>query len=498
MRAGMEAAVTLRRAGLDPGRIARLTVLVGAVTGLNPPDGDLGEGDQVALLDPRSLLLGVARASRYSGTDNPRLWTTADVRAAIEALGVPGRTPTVEELNGEGFPYSPYVLRRPDLLTPAALNAKPTRVAAEPAPDVPDRVAPAGPIVDPAAAARVAAAAVAAQAEAEAAAAPAPAQAPAAVPPPSTGQEPVVPAAPAPPAAPPPAPRVPSTGVLPTHLQQGRSGDTLALVSEPGGARPGEETGGIGGLFSAPPQGTATPGQPPGPPPAQRDLPPELRPRRRPPSADDQGEQDRPRRARSALLVAAAVAVVLVLLVVGVLALTGQDDDAPADQAGATTAAPSSSEPAPGLTPGATEVVNGITFTLRAQQSDTSCRGHSYSSVAAFFANTDCAALDRSLWSADADGRPAVVSVSRVEMPDAAGAGALRSLADTDGSGNVNDLLREGVSWDGGPDRLRGAEYASSQQGSTVTIVETSWIGEAGATSALDALASAALSLPSA
>src|SRR3954462_129637 len=171
MRAGMHTAVTLRKAGLEPGRIARLTVLTGAVGGLLPADGDLGEGDQVALVDPRSLLLGVARASRYAGTDNPRLWTTADVRAAIEARGGAARPPTVEELNGEGFPYSPYVLRRPDLLTPAALNAAPSRVAA-PGIGVAtsaglQRGAPAGPLVDPAAAARVAAAAVQAQEEAE-------------------------------------------------------------------------------------------------------------------------------------------------------------------------------------------------------------------------------------------------------------------------------------------------------------------------------------------
>ena len=73
MRAGMDAAVRLRRAGLEPGRIARLTVLVGDITGLVPADGDLGEGDQVAVLEPRSLLLGIARASRYAGVDNPRL-----------------------------------------------------------------------------------------------------------------------------------------------------------------------------------------------------------------------------------------------------------------------------------------------------------------------------------------------------------------------------------------------------------------------------------------
>src|SRR3954452_17873853 len=283
MRSGMEAAVTLRRAGLDPGRIARLTVLVGAVTGLNPPDGDLGERDQVAVLDSRSLLLGVARASRYAGTDNPRLWTTADVRAAIEALGVPGRTPTVEELNGEGFPYSPYVLRRPDLLAPAALNASPSRVAG-PGTQSAERPAAAGPLVDPAAAARVAAAAVAAQEEAERAApsapapvepapAPVPAQpaatvaGPAQSPGPSTAQEqPVVPA---------PPPALPSTGVLPAHLQQSRPGDTIALVSEPAPAV--EQTGGRGGLLGAPAREPAASAQPPVPPPVPRELPPELR-----------------------------------------------------------------------------------------------------------------------------------------------------------------------------------------------------------------------------
>ncbi|MGX5653765.1 hypothetical protein ACWKWC_03230, partial [Geodermatophilus nigrescens] len=139
MRAGMDAAVRLRRAGLEPGRIARLTVLVGDLTGLVPADGDLGDGDQVALLESRSLLLGVSRAARYAGVDNPRLWTTADVRAALSALGYEGRGPTVEELNGEGFPYSPYVLRRRELLAPAAMAASAAGAspAAPPAPSTP-------------------------------------------------------------------------------------------------------------------------------------------------------------------------------------------------------------------------------------------------------------------------------------------------------------------------------------------------------------------------
>ena len=87
MRAGMDAAVRLRRAGLEPGRIARLTVLVGDISGLVPADGDLGEGDHVATTEPRSLLLGIARSARYAAVDNPRVWTTADVRAARGFIG---------------------------------------------------------------------------------------------------------------------------------------------------------------------------------------------------------------------------------------------------------------------------------------------------------------------------------------------------------------------------------------------------------------------------
>jgi hypothetical protein len=145
---------------------------------------------------------------------------------------------------------------------------------------------------------------------------------------------------------------------------------------------------------------------------------------------------------------------------------------------------------------GDTADVNGTTFTLQVVEEDSTCAGHAYDAVAAFFASSDCTGLSRSLWSADTGGKPAVVSLSRVTMPDVANAQALRSLADTDGSGNVSDLLREGVRFAGGPTKLTGAQYASDQQGTTVTIVETSWAATAGTSSALDALASSALSLP--
>jgi hypothetical protein len=517
MRAGMDAAVRLRRAGLEPGRIARLTVLTGELTGLLPADGDLGDGDQVALLEPRSLLLGISRAARYAGVDNPRLWTTADVRAALAALGFDGRGPTVEELNGEGFPYSPYVLRRRELLAPAAMAASPAMGTgmgtASPAPPVdpaafgpaafgpaafdpaplhqaaavhPAAFSPApaasppGPLVDPVAAAAVAAAAIRADEEAAARAAagldaaPAPAPAPA------------VPAAP---------PSRPATARFEAPALESGTGappappsPDPAPVPEP---EPADATGGLGGLF-AEERPAAAPAAVPVAAPAAVPAPvapppvPLVAPRRRPPAA----------RRRLVLLCAAAVlaSVVLVGLLVGLL--TDDDDGAAAQETPVASSPPATPTPA-GPTPGTRTVIDGRTFVLREVQVDDTCVGNSYGDVADFFEAGDCTGLTRALWSTDIDGRPVVVSVSAVDMADAAGARDLRALADRNGSGNVSDLLREGVRYPGSPEELSGAEYASAVDGSVVTIVETAWVRPgAGRPAGIDEVAGDSLALP--
>ena len=506
MRAGMDAAVRLRGAGLEPGRIARLTVLTGAVTGLLPADGDLGDGDQVAVLDPRSLLLGVARASRYAGTDNPRLWTTADVRSGIEALGVAGRSPAVEELNGEGFPYSPYVLRRRELIEP--MNLPSARGAAMPPSNAgptagPVTVAPAygangnGPLVDPAAAARVAAAAVQAQEAAEAGAA-------------RSSASPAGAAAAQPTAV--------QSGAVPDALR-GPVRDTIALPTEPAaadaGGQPGgavatavvgprpvrDDTGGLGGLFGEPAPAQATsqlPATSVGGPGRQdasgggwnggwaaASAPPP------PPAAS-------PRR-RIALVLAAALVLVVVLGVGGWLLLRGGGDaGGGADPAAVTPSATATGSAAAPAT-GATVQVDGVTYTMQVGTVADTCKGHAYGAVAGFFSGQDCVGVSRALWSAEVHGQPAVVSLSRVVMPDAATAQALRALTDGNGTGNVSDLLREGVSYAGAPARLSNAQYASALNGATVTIVETSWAAAGPGTPAeLDVLASNALTLPAA
>lgn len=462
MRAGMETAMRLRRAGLEPGRIARLTVLVGDISGLVPADGDLGEGDQVALLDPRSLLLGIARCSRYSQVDNPRLWTTADVRAALEALGLQGRGPTVQELNGEGFPYSPYVLRRPELLAPAAMAAipadpipadpvptTPPPAAAVPPPAVAPEVAPQREQPSPAAIAQAVAASAAAGQAAQVAEAAAPAPAPAQ----PVRRDTVA-------IDPPPAP-------------------VISPPTVPAEAMSPADTGGIGGLFAASepvPVSEPAPVRPRTAVFAQPQAP--VVPSSEPEDDDEDDESGR----RTGLLVILALALVAALAVGGWLVLRDPGSDGP----GGGTASAAPETPAAGPVVGDTQDVGGVQYTVEAVQVDDTCVGHAYGETATFFETTNCSGLSRALYSAQLDGGAVVVSVSRVRMPDTATARDLRALTDRNGSGNVNDLLREGVGYPGGPDELASAEYASAVSGPTVTIVESSWVDPAAGGNAAD------------
>jgi hypothetical protein len=440
MRAGMDVAVRLRSGGLEPGRIGRLTVLVGDVTGLVPADGDLGEGDHVCLLDTRSLLLGIARATRYAGVDNPRLWTTADVRAGLEALGLPGRGPVVEELNGEGFPYSPYVLRRPGLMAPAAMAVMA---------DSMDGPAP-GPEVS------------------------------------------------APPPPPPVAPRAPSR-------------DTVA-IDEPDLPAAAED-GGIGGLFAhgdqdsgpvGPPRtavfATPAPGAPAAPQPYASPASPagpswgQARPvhESSSPVGGTTGPGGGDPWSRRLLLMGVLAALVVVLGVAAYLVSRGGTGNSAGGSAAASTPAA-----AAGPKAGDVQKIGAVAFTVEAVAVDGSCADHSYGRVGQSLQATDCTGLSRALYSAQLKGGKIVVSVIRVRMPDTVSARALKSLADQNGSGNVNSLLREGVRYPGGPTRLVNEEYDSSVSGTTVAIVEDSWVDPAasGSSAQLDATATDALAL---
>jgi hypothetical protein len=284
-------------------------------------------------------------------------------------------------------------------------------------------------------------------------------------------------------------------------------GDTVTVD---GPAEPPPGDAGIGGLF-ADAEPDVAPGQDvaPGPPrtaalPAQQPsatatppVPAAAEPAHqhfwdRAPEHDDPGEE-RPGRTRRVLL---AVAAVLVLALIGVglaLALADRDGDS------GTTAPPEPTETVPaGPAVGSVQQVAGVSYTVRAAEVDDTCVGNAYGDTAAFFETADCTGLSRALYSAQVGGREVVVSVARVRMPDTLAARDLRGLTDTSGSGNVSDLLREGITYPGGPKGLGDeAEYASAVSGPTVTIVESAWANpSAGGTDAeVDQVATSGLSL---
>jgi hypothetical protein len=146
---------------------------------------------------------------------------------------------------------------------------------------------------------------------------------------------------------------------------------------------------------------------------------------------------------------------------------------------------------------GAVQSIKGVDFTVEAVDSEKTCVGHAYGETAKFLAANDCTGLSRALYSTEVGGEPVVMAVSRVRLADAATARNLRSLTDRNGSGNVSDLLREGVRYTGSPSQLSGAEYASAVSGTTVTIVESAWVkGNAkGSSNDIDRLADDGLAL---
>jgi hypothetical protein len=213
-------------------------------------------------------------------------------------------------------------------------------------------------------------------------------------------------------------------------------------------------------------------------------------------SAPDEPQSDeRSWTGRRGLLVAlGAFAIVVLAVVLGVSLLGGNGDDAGGPgTAGASS--PVADTPA-GPQPGDTADLGGQTYTAQVVDLADSCQDHAYGRVAEFLATTSCTGLSRALWATEVDGQPVVVSVSRVRMPDSAAARQLQELADTTGTGNVNDLLREGKGYPGGPQELAGAEYASAVSGPVVTIVESSWVQPgAGEAATVDAIADGALGL---
>jgi hypothetical protein len=111
---------------------------------------------------------------------------------------------------------------------------------------------------------------------------------------------------------------------------------------------------------------------------------------------------------------------------------------------------------------------------------DPSCAEHSYGDIKnKFFPATPCEQLTRALYTTTAaDGRTVYTNVSVVRMRNANDAAALREQTDKDGTGNVNDLVREKLVKLAGLGSLSGGGgYKAVQHDTNVIIIEADFDG---------------------
>ncbi|MEO6702622.1 MAG: hypothetical protein ABI140_22095 [Jatrophihabitantaceae bacterium] len=125
----------------------------------------------------------------------------------------------------------------------------------------------------------------------------------------------------------------------------------------------------------------------------------------------------------------------------------------------------------------------------------TDCRAHSYGRVQAFFAKTPCSSVHRVLATTNQGGRTVVVAANVVTFDTSAQAQRYLVLVNSDGTGNISDLLREGVGYAGGPSKLPAAAFASRQSGGRVWVAEAAYVSGASSTTdpTLKALATQAI-----
>ena len=124
-----------------------------------------------------------------------------------------------------------------------------------------------------------------------------------------------------------------------------------------------------------------------------------------------------------------------------------------------------------------------------------SCAVNSYGQVQSYFLSNPCKALDRTLLIlSDGSGNTMLVSVTWVRMRTADGARDLRSLADTNGTGNVEAIGASGLQLGG--TRFTGEFYDSDMRGSLAVIAEAASLDGAPDPALLHAATEIAVVLP--
>jgi len=116
----------------------------------------------------------------------------------------------------------------------------------------------------------------------------------------------------------------------------------------------------------------------------------------------------------------------------------------------------------------------------------TDCAAHARGRVKTTFQTLRCVKATRSVATGQIGARPVLFVVSRIQMPSAEAAASIKQVLDGSGTGNVNDLLREGKTFPGAPDKMPASGYTSVQSGALVTVVEAGFT-DGGPSSSTDA-----------
>ena len=119
------------------------------------------------------------------------------------------------------------------------------------------------------------------------------------------------------------------------------------------------------------------------------------------------------------------------------------------------------------------------------------CAGHARGQTKDSFQTQNCVKATRSVATGQVGGRPALFVASRIEMASAEAAASVKQVIDGNGTGNLNDLLREGKTFTGAPAQMPTSGYASVQTGKVITVAEAGFI-DGGQSSGSDAALRAA------
>ena len=102
----------------------------------------------------------------------------------------------------------------------------------------------------------------------------------------------------------------------------------------------------------------------------------------------------------------------------------------------------------------------------------TDCSRHARGRAKTSFEAENCVKATRSLATGRVSGRPALFVTSRVQMASAEAAASIKQVLDGNGTGNLTDLLREGRTFPGSPDKMPASGYVSLQTGKVLTVAE--------------------------